>query len=78
MLYSSLSYNFGRATRAVSLVPVAYYADIVAGKARSYVEDDDAYTVSSGAGRPTRRDSKWIQQQLEKNGGDGFKQMWFV
>ncbi|GAA5854435.1 hypothetical protein JCM5353_003413 [Sporobolomyces roseus] len=77
-LLNSLSYNFGRATRAVSLVPVAYYADIVAGKARSYVEDDDAYTVSSGAGRPTRRDSKWIQQQLEKNGGDGFKGSWSV
>ncbi|GAA6023079.1 hypothetical protein JCM11491_002325 [Sporobolomyces phaffii] len=77
-LLNSLSYNFGRATRAVSLVPAAYYADIVAGKARSYVEDDDAMTVSSGVSRPVRRESKWIQQQLEKNGGDGFKGTWWV
>ncbi|GAA5968532.1 hypothetical protein JCM3765_006724 [Sporobolomyces pararoseus] len=77
-LLNSLCYNFGRATRSVSLVPTAYYADIVAGKARSYVEDDDNYTVSSGASRPVRREAKWIQQQLEKNGGDGFKGTWWV
>ena len=54
------------------------FADIVAGKARSYVEDDDNYTVSSGASRPVRREAKWIQQQLEKNNGDGFKGTWWV
>ncbi|GAA5934977.1 argonaute/piwi family protein [Sporobolomyces koalae] len=77
-LFNSMCYNFGRATRSVSLVPVAYYADIVAGKARSYVEDDDNFTVSSGAGRPIRQEGKWIQQQLEKNGGEGFKGSWWV
>ncbi|GAA5897871.1 argonaute/piwi family protein [Sporobolomyces salmoneus] len=77
-LLNSLCYNFGRATRSVSLVPAAYFADIVAGKARSYVEDDDTYSVSSGASRPVRREAKWIQQQLDKNGGDGFKGTWWV
>ncbi|GAA6064192.1 hypothetical protein JCM10212_005773 [Sporobolomyces blumeae] len=79
-LLNSLSYNFGRATRSVSLVPVANYVDIVAGKARSYVEDDDASTVASGAkgGRPAWRHRDWIQKQLEKGGGDGFKGSWWV
>lgn len=35
-LVNSLCYTFARATKSVSLVPVAYYADIVATAARSF------------------------------------------
>jgi len=38
-LTHSLCYMFGRATKAVSLCPPAYYADIVAERARCYLHD---------------------------------------
>lgn len=50
-----LCYMFGRATKAVSIVPPAYYADILAERARAYLyntlqEDrDDSTTASGGA-----------------------------
>ncbi|BGP40812.1 Protein argonaute [Rhodotorula kratochvilovae] len=65
-LINSLCFSFARATRSVSLVPVAYYADIVAGKARSFVTDDDASTTTSGVARARQRDPKFIQQQLDR------------
>ncbi|GAA6042866.1 hypothetical protein JCM8097_007198 [Rhodosporidiobolus ruineniae] len=65
-LVNSLCYGFARATRSVSLVPVAYYADIVATKARSYVTDDDASTTASGVARARPRDSDHIQKQLDR------------
>lgn len=51
---NSLCYTYCRATRAVSLVPPAYYADILCEKARAFVYDsaDDSgseTTTSSGA-----------------------------
>ncbi|ORY89743.1 Piwi domain-domain-containing protein [Leucosporidium creatinivorum] len=64
-LANSLCYNFARATRAVSLVPVAYYADIICTKARSFVYDDDASTSVGVSGRP-RRPTDWIQTQLDR------------
>ncbi|EST09042.1 protein of unknown function DUF1785 [Kalmanozyma brasiliensis GHG001] len=46
---NSLCYTYCRATRSVSLVPPAYYADILCEKARAFVygPDDDAETVTS-------------------------------
>ncbi|OCF58805.1 argonaute [Kwoniella mangroviensis CBS 10435] len=55
-LVNDLCYTFARATRSVSLVPVAYYADIVAEKVRDWVYNEDTSTEaastapSSGAG----------------------------
>lgn len=52
-----LSYMFARATKAVSIVPPAYYADILAERARAYLyttlqEDhaDDSTTASGSTG----------------------------
>ncbi|CAD6584810.1 MAG: hypothetical protein TREMPRED_003962 [Tremellales sp. Tagirdzhanova-0007] len=49
-----LCYSYQRATRSVSMIPVAYYADIVAEKCRPlvYTEDDSLVepSVSSGTG----------------------------
>ncbi|GAA5826421.1 hypothetical protein JCM11251_002359 [Rhodosporidiobolus azoricus] len=79
---NSLCYGYARATRSVSLVPAAYYADIVAGKARSYVTDDDASTTASGVGRARARDPTFIQKQLDRefkgNPGAMGTTMWFV
>ncbi|GAA5924141.1 hypothetical protein JCM3775_005604 [Rhodotorula graminis] len=65
-LVNSLCFSFARATRSVSLVPVAYYADIVAAKARSFVTDDDASTVSSGSSKARQRGPKGIQDKLDR------------
>lgn len=52
-LTHNMCYLFGRATRAVSVCPPAYYADLVCERARIYYRDefdpeDDASSVSSG------------------------------
>ncbi|BGO92079.1 Protein argonaute [Rhodotorula toruloides] len=74
-LVNSLCYSFARATRSVSLVPVAYYADIVAGKARSFVDTDDASTQRL-AQEAKKRDSRYIQDMLDRS---TFGQsMWFM
>lgn len=53
-LVNSLCYSYARATRSVSLVPVAYYSDLIAGKARDFVYSEDvsdaASSVSSASG----------------------------
>lgn len=57
-LCNNLSYSYARATRAVSMVPVAYYADIIANQCRYLAfHDDDASetaTTTSGAKQETR------------------------
>ncbi|ODN94352.1 argonaute [Cryptococcus wingfieldii CBS 7118] len=45
-LVNTLCYSFARATRSVSMVPVAYYADIVAEKIRYIISDDDSDTAT--------------------------------
>ncbi|KIR56890.1 argonaute [Cryptococcus gattii Ru294] len=45
-LVNVLCYSYARATRSVSLVPVAYYADIVAEKAREWIYNDDSETAT--------------------------------
>ncbi|KAK4702157.1 eukaryotic translation initiation factor 2C, partial [Phenoliferia sp. Uapishka_3] len=68
-LVNSLSYGFQRATRSVSMVPVAYYAHVVCEKARSFVYDDDASTVSSG-GTGNRRAPNFLQTQMDRKYGN--------
>ncbi|ODN80083.1 hypothetical protein L198_07893 [Cryptococcus wingfieldii CBS 7118] len=41
-LVNTLCYSFARATRSVSMVPVAYYAHIVAEKVRLVIDDEDS------------------------------------
>ncbi|WWC86888.1 uncharacterized protein L201_001767 [Kwoniella dendrophila CBS 6074] len=48
-LVNDLCYTYARATRSVSLVPVAYYADIVAEKVRDWVYTDDSTEAASTA-----------------------------
>jgi eukaryotic translation initiation factor 2C len=46
-LCNALSYSYARATRSVSLIPVAYYSDIIAGKARDLLAKDDQSDVGA-------------------------------
>ena len=58
------SYMYARATKAVSLVPPAYYADIVCERARMYLgavmNDPDAHSASAPArqGKGKARESE--------------------
>jgi eukaryotic translation initiation factor 2C len=49
------SYLYGRATRSVSLIPPAYYADIACERGRCYLNDflnvDDKATTSVHSGK---------------------------
>ncbi|KAK4775311.1 hypothetical protein SAY86_010246 [Trapa natans] len=47
MLTNSLCYTYARCTRAVSLVPPAYYAHLAAFRARYYIEGDGSDSGSS-------------------------------
>ncbi|KAH8922751.1 Piwi-domain-containing protein [Atractiella rhizophila] len=63
-LTHDLCYSYARATKAVSLVPVAYYADVVCEKARAFVYNPDGSTVVSADFDPKR-----IQARLDRAGG---------
>ncbi|WWC59473.1 uncharacterized protein I303_102029 [Kwoniella dejecticola CBS 10117] len=61
-LVNDLCYTYARASRSVSLVPVAYYADIVAERVRDWVYSEDfseaaSTAPSSGSGGPRRRET---------------------
>ncbi|KAJ9601979.1 hypothetical protein H2200_013538 [Cladophialophora chaetospira] len=69
LLHSS-AYMYGRATKAVSICPPAYYADLVCDRARGYLsgifDTSTAGSVSDGAGAATPN----MLGSVEKNGGD--------
>ncbi|KAI9636400.1 eukaryotic translation initiation factor 2C 2 [Dioszegia hungarica] len=48
-LCNALCYSYARATRSVSIVPVAYYADIIATKCRDLVYNDDSSDGGAGS-----------------------------
>ena len=71
------SYLYGRATRAVSLIPPAYYADIACERGRCYLKDflnvDDKATVTSV--RSDKSDEEQERQRVfeeaKKHWGNG-------
>ncbi|BGP57316.1 Protein argonaute [Rhodotorula sphaerocarpa] len=76
---NSLSFSFARATRSTSLIPPAYYADIVATKARSFVSMDDAST-SGGLAQAKGRGPLFIQEKLDREVAQQKmgSTMWFI
>ncbi|KAK6854597.1 hypothetical protein PG995_009690, partial [Apiospora arundinis] len=68
-----MCYLFGRATKAVSICPPAYYADILCTRRRVYMSDvfdasfDDSTTVGSGSqeNRITRASERNIHKRLK-------------
>jgi hypothetical protein len=57
---NSFSHLYARATKAVSLVPAAYYADLACERGRYYLNDFmvDDKTTSSGRGHLDREEEK--------------------
>ncbi|WRT64769.1 uncharacterized protein IL334_001703 [Kwoniella shivajii] len=71
-LCNSLCYSYARTAKAVSLIPVCYYADIIAGKARDFAypgDESETATVtsqSSGAINATF-DPYVLRERVEKH-----------
>ncbi|XP_017980773.1 PREDICTED: protein argonaute 5 [Theobroma cacao] len=54
VLTNNLCYTYARCTRSVSIVPPAYYAHLVAFRARYYIEDETSDSGSANARRNAR------------------------
>ncbi|OWM73716.1 hypothetical protein CDL15_Pgr026820 [Punica granatum] len=61
LLTNNLCYTYARCTRSVSIVPPAYYAHLVAFRARYYIEGDYSDGSSSG-GRGVREGAVEVRQ----------------
>jgi hypothetical protein len=74
------SYLYGRATKAVSLVPPAYYADLACERGRCYLNefllvDDRASSVVGGKGRGTRDEEMMkVFEDAKSRWGEGIHQ----
>lgn len=72
-LCNSLCYSYARATRSVSLIPVAYYSDLVATKARDFVYTEESeigqsVTASSGPQEKMEFNPLQLKSRLEDDG----------
>lgn len=67
------SYLYARATKAVSLVPAAYYADIACERGRSYLNvllntaPDDRSSVAGGARSASSADREAEKERVHQN-----------
>lgn len=68
-LCNALCYSYARACRSVSLIPVAYYSDIIAGKCRDLIYKDDssdaATSVSGASGGHATFDPLELSNRIE-------------
>jgi eukaryotic translation initiation factor 2C len=70
------SYLYGRATRSVSLIPPAYYADIACERGRCYLNDllnaDDKTSISMRSGKSDlERERLRVFEEARNYWGDG-------
>ena len=70
------SYLYGRATRSVSLIPPAYYADIACVRGRCYLNDflnadDKATTSVRSGGEDLERERQRVFEEATKHWGGG-------
>ncbi|KAI0313100.1 Piwi-domain-containing protein [Amylostereum chailletii] len=78
----SSSYLYARATKAVSLIPPAYYADLVCEQARYWIQGflNNAHEGSStGAGSKSETGSAWAKrkrEEAEENVYKAAQRMW--
>ncbi|KAK0537016.1 Protein argonaute [Tilletia horrida] len=80
----TLCYTYSRATRSVSLIPPAYYADVLADKSRALVWDpiDDAQSIVSGGSSSelqplSSEESTKVMRRLEIS-PDFCESLWFM
>jgi len=69
------SYLYARATKAVSLIPAAYYADLACERGRCYLNDflvDDKTTSAGGRGKLDKEEeAKRVFESAQKAWGEG-------
>ncbi|KAJ3879731.1 argonaute-like protein [Lentinula edodes] len=68
------SYLYARATRAVSLMPPAYYADLACERGRCYLNDflvDDRSSTAGGSGRDKAAESQRTFEAARRSWGSG-------
>lgn len=63
-LTNNLCYTYARCTRAVSIVPPAYYAHLAAFRARYYIEGNEASDSGSASGNRNTRERTAITRSL--------------
>lgn len=78
------SYLYARATKAVSLIPAAYYADLACERGRCYLNDflvdDKASTVApSGTGSINReQEEQRVFDAASRSWGDGVSLLSYI
>lgn len=82
-LCNDLSYTYLRATRAVSIVPVVYYANIVCAQSRNMTYNDEDYsdtaTSLSGSGGKQPKDASFDPLLIAKRLKGPVKEVaWFM
>ncbi|KAF8970422.1 argonaute-like protein [Flammula alnicola] len=69
------SHLYGRATKAVSLIPAAYYADLACERGRCYLNEflvDDKSSTAGGRGRLSKEEeAKQVFEAAKKAWGEG-------
>ncbi|KAF8341583.1 Piwi domain-containing protein [Cantharellus anzutake] len=72
-LTHALSYTFARATRGVSLVPPAFYADLACERGRCYLHDllNGLDNVSIGGSTNSEEAARQVYEKAEKIWGNG-------
>ena len=74
----TLSYLYARATKAVSLIPAAYYADQACERGRYYINDflasEDRSTTTGGGRREKEEEEKRVYDAAAKMWGSGLNE----
>ena len=73
------SYLYARATRAVSLIPAAYYADLACERGRCYLNDflvDSGSSTVGGRGKDKEEERDKVYEAAKKHWGEGVS-LWF-
>jgi len=81
-----VSYLYARATKAVSLIPAAYYADLACERGRCYLNDflvdDKTSTAGGGGSRGWKADkeeeNKKVFDAANKHWGEGVSRLRFA
>ncbi len=69
---------YARATRSVSLVPPAYYADLACERGRCYLHDFLAAGMQRSARSVSGEEKRSVYESAEKYWRNGVNSFWFL
>jgi hypothetical protein len=77
-----VSYLYARATKAVSLIPAAYYADLACERGRCYLNDflvDDKTTSAGGRGKLDKEEAaRRVFESAQRAWGEGVSALFHI